>query len=165
MRPAYVTVRLAHDGEFPSPSPRSIGEAMSLELTDRKCKLEGADAPELRDAIVEFARANLLSDLDKLTGYSSREMGIETPLKSTGCDHPPHRDGMFTEILVTPRTGLGELQLWQRELTNGQCTWGADIDYCVHVLRDASGTTVVLEKHGGMIGRVTHAAVTQVASD
>lgn len=148
--PKHVTVRMAGESEFPTAEPES---GNGVHLTGGRCELDGDVAPDLRDAVISFARSNLLHELDQLTGFSSQALGIETPTQSVGCDHPQHRDGYFTEILVTPRTRLGELVVAQRQLVDGQCSWGADIVYCLHVSSGPAGTTVVVEKVGGMLGQ------------
>ena len=142
---------MAGESEFPPAEPEPGNGA---QLTVRHCELDGDAAPELRDAVIPFARSNLLHELDQLTGYSSQQLGIEAPTDSVCRDHSQHRDGWVTEVLVTPRTRLGELVVAQRELVHGHCSWGADIVYCLHASSGPDGTTVVVEEVTGGIGRI-----------
>jgi hypothetical protein len=144
----HISVRFARNDEFPSPPPRG-----ALEFPKTDCSLDGADAPEIRDAVIAFARANLLSDLDADVGAGFAGEAIETPRRDSICRNPDHAPGCFTEILVTPRARRGQLVVARREISSGRCEWGADNVYCLHVTSDAKGTTVVVEKIGGMIGR------------
>jgi hypothetical protein len=154
-----VNVRWAHEAEFPPPQP---DDPIRFWAT-MHCKLDGEPAPEQRDALEVFARANLLADIDKLTGYSSRTLGIEVRANDA-CARPDHPDGSFTEIVITPRSKLGELVVAQRELFHGHCTWGADIVYCLHVTASSTGTAVVVEKLNSIIGMRTATTSASVAS-
>jgi hypothetical protein len=131
---------------FRMASPEGLG------LTHTRCKLDGEPAPELREPILAFTRAHLMDEIEHITGYSSRVAGIETPVAQTACDHPNHGDGFFTEVIVTPRTRLGEVVVSQRRLYQGKCAWAAEVVYCLHVAPDVDGSSIEVRRLTSMLG-------------
>lgn len=151
LRPApHVRILMAHPADrLALPGARIPAAPPALH-----CALEGAPAPELRAPILAFARANLVAELARLTDFEAREAEVETPGEHSGCDDPSHADGMFTEVQVTPRTGLGEVTVSQHEKLRGHCVWGASVVYCLRVIASPSGTTVIAEALTAAIGRI-----------
>lgn len=141
-----IEVRLARAGEFPRPECDWREGTKCSDARD-SCAVEGDSAPELVDAVASFARTNLIREIDKLTGYRSGEVEISI-------EHldERHADGFFTEVVVKPRTHLGELSVWQRDIFQGSSSWGADIKYCMHVTVGPRVISVVLERVTSMLG-------------
>jgi hypothetical protein len=135
-----IVVRLAVANEFP---PR---RDWFVSLADG-CPQRGQRAPEIVDAVVGFARANLVREIEALTGYPSGTVHVR--IEGEG-EH--QTDGFVSEIVVSPRTAVGELTISQRELYRGNATWGAAVYYCMHVRRTSSAITVVLEEQLRLIG-------------
>jgi hypothetical protein len=100
------------------------------------CKLDGEPAPELFDAIVSFARANLISKLDPFnrtpnTPIRTRLVGRDDDVKSPGI-----------HITVTSRERHGELRVANWWRGGG----GNSLVFCLHVRRERQATTVVIEE-------------------
>jgi hypothetical protein len=150
----HVIVRMARDGEFPPRPAMSTAELLN-QTPGESCALEGEPVPAITDAVVGFARANLIHELDQYTGYTTKKIEIEVD----GGKHERrtrHAAGFFTDIFVQPRSKLGAVRLSQFEVyrdpnLNGN-GWGADISYCMHVRVDHDLIEVILEEWTRGIG-------------
>jgi hypothetical protein len=117
-----------------------------------RCSLVGDPAPEQKNAILEFAKTQLLDEIGTLTGHPSKGMPIETPAEPFKCVQGAHADGTFAEVVITPRSVTGELIVSQREVDKGDCTWGAQVVYCLNVIDTPTGTSIRVQKIAERIG-------------
>ncbi|MFT3694137.1 MAG: hypothetical protein QM831_13415 [Kofleriaceae bacterium] len=106
-----------------------------------ECKNQGSTAPELRDAVIAFARMNLVEPMVQLgLGSSDDPIQLDFDCKQH------HHDGVFTTISVKPTDDVFRLSVGQQEVTHGRCSWGGATVYCAHVLREPTGIAVVLSE-------------------
>lgn len=119
-----------------------------------RCALVGEPAPEQTNAVLRFAKTQLLEEIGTLTGHPSEGMAVETPSEPFKCVQGAHADGTFAEVVITPRTVTGELIVSQREVDKGDCTWGAQVVYCLNVIDTPTGTSVRVQKIAERIGQV-----------
>src|SRR5580765_2685973 len=122
---ARIEVRMANPQEFPpAPCEHQLPNGSCDMSFAAQCPSAGELSPAIDDAVAAFARDHLVQQLDKFTGYASKRVEV-----SIGNERATVADGFVTRVIVNG----GQLELAQQEVFHGTASWGASIDYCLHV--------------------------------
>lgn len=129
-----IEIRMATDGEF---SPERGSSDPFSPAFNEWCAPRGVSAPGQFEPIVTFAREQLIVHLDRfgLTATSP----VHTRLVVPHQPEPPTPRGIV--VTVTPMSEQGGL-----EVANFWGDGGNAFKYCLHVVREGTHTTVVLEE-------------------
>ena len=135
-----MATKIDEDG-WSEPAPRQLDGGITFSV--RRCALAGAPAPEQREALIAYARAHLITEIEN-TGFSGLPVIVGGEPKPRTC---------YTEIRVEARTQLGEIELVQCEPNgHGGCSWGASVTYCLHVTNEAGKRTIIVEPRETIVG-------------
>lgn len=136
-----VRVRMSRSGDvFPALSIEYVNGLPTFDSP--RCQIDGQHAPAYYEDIGVFARMHLVPALEWRTGL--RSTYVEARL-ATG--DRIERDGVTTEIVITPTTKTGTLELVQRQVVDGRPQFaGGVVSYCLHAVESGGSITIVVQE-------------------
>lgn len=138
-----VVVRMAGEGEFsgkPPPARTPDGRRLAILILD--CNKTGPLKRAYVKPLVAFVHEHLLDD----------NHGEVHERVVTGAGEPEHELGDGVNIIVEPRSAVGELRVvWVGPPFDAPGERWAETRYCLHVLRRGTSTTIVLKRTSSLI--------------